>query len=104
MYQDLDSFATAVSIRGMGFRDPQLMALVPRSANIRTRNGVSYEPDDEVPYRRGTYWEESATAPEVGGAVPDAAHSESGLRAAPRRIRAFDIQMAKTRRATRAGF
>lgn len=37
-YQHLDSFATASSGRGMGFREPPLMALAPRYANVATRN------------------------------------------------------------------
>ena len=44
-------------VAGMDFCVPQPMALVPQYANVATRNGVSYEPDDKLVHRRGWYLE-----------------------------------------------
>ena len=40
-YQDPDSFATAISDRGMGFRDPHLRASVPSYASVAIRNSIA---------------------------------------------------------------
>ena len=42
VYRYLDSPATAISSRGIGFRDTQLIALVPRDPNIAIRTGVAF--------------------------------------------------------------
>ena len=47
-HQNLDSFATAISDRGMGFRESRLMAPAPCCANVVIRNGVSYESVKEL--------------------------------------------------------
>ena len=102
-YQNPYACAEAFSGRRMEFRGPQLTALVLRSANIADRNGVSYESDDELERRRGWFVEEFAAAEEAEGAVPGAAHFESGLHVPGCRVNAFDTSMASTRRAVCAG-
>ena len=41
--QNLNPFVTAVSGRGMGFCDPELIALALRYANIAARSGVTFD-------------------------------------------------------------
>ena len=53
MYQNLDSFVTAFSDRGGGFRDPQLAATAPWFVNVAIQNGVGNESDDDYVYQMG---------------------------------------------------
>ena len=68
-YRNLDSVVTAIADRGVGFRDPQLMAAAPVFANVAIRNGVSCETDDELVYHKGWNLGASATAEDVELAV-----------------------------------
>ena len=103
VYRNLDSFVTAISVRGTGFCEPQLMARVPCYANVAGRYGAGYESDNEMVCRKGWYLRESATAEEVERAASDSAHFESGLHVIAYHIDAHDTRITETRRTMFAG-
>ena len=98
-YQDLDSPATAISGRGRGFRGPQLMAFVPRCANVAIRIGVAFHNAGRMAFRYGRYLNGRAPDEEVEGAAEGAAYFQPSIQMAKYRINACDVEPADTRRA-----
>ena len=92
--QDLDSFATAISGRGMGFCAPQLIARVPWCASMAIRNGVTLDNTGQTVRRHGWNLAESASDEEA-----EKAHFESTLHVVAYRINAFDAKLTGARRA-----
>ena len=103
VYRNLDSFATVISGRGMGSREPQLMAPEPRYANVAVRNGAPVENADRLTRHMGRYLADCASDDEVRKAAEAAAHLESSMQMAAYRINALDAKLTDTRRAMRAG-
>ena len=99
VYQYLDSFVSDIPDRGVGFRDPRLMALVPWYANIAIRHGVPFDNAAHMVCHHGRYLDEK-----VKKAAEGAAYFQSSLQMVAFRINAFDVKLEDTRRAMCTGF
>ena len=100
VFRDPDSLVTDAAYCGAGFRDPQLLALVPWYSNTATRNGVACGNTDRITRRHSRYLDERASDEGVETAAGDAAHLEFSLQMLARRADAFDVGFTDTRRAT----
>ena len=78
--------------------------MAPWFAVVDRRNGAGSDKNQPSVYHNGWKLEPGASDKQVNEALMNAARFQSSFRLAPYRLNAFDIQMAGTRRAIRAGF
>ena len=103
-FRNLDQFATAISGRGMGFRDPQLSPIIPGCEAAAARYGIACDCKDQSACRQGWPLDECASAEGVEKGAAGVAHCESSLQMVAYRINASDEAWADARRAMCVGF
>ena len=74
------------------------MSMAPWFAEVARRNGVGFDRTELAVYRNGWKLEPNASEGEVIEALTNAARFQPFLQLAPRKLNAFDIQMAGARR------